>query len=114
MAATWVAVSTSTTRRAAGWASYATSRLLEEHRRSLGKELQHRGGPLAWQLSSLSVHHMSCYSHKVRTQHPCMPFELWLKSQHVFIPSVHDKKDGAQHQYDGLKRMMGLCTQHEP
>ncbi len=77
----------------------------------LGEELQHRGEPLGWQLSSLPVHHKSCYSHKIGTQHPYMPFELWLKSRHVLILSVHDKKDGAQHLYN---RLMGLCTQNEP
>ncbi len=77
MAATLVAVRTSTRRRAAGWASGATCRLLERRRGGLGEELQHRGEPLGfgWKLSSLPVHHKSCYSHKLGTQQLPAPFE---------------------------------------
>ncbi len=112
MAATWVAVSTSTRRRAAGWASDATCRLLEWRRGGLGEELQHRGEALGWQLSCLPVPHKSCYSHKMETQQLPAPFEvLRLKSQHVVILPVHHKEDGAQHLN---KRLMNLCTKNEP
>ncbi len=58
----------------------------------LGQGLQHWGGPLGWPLSNLTVKHKLDYSHKIETQHPHMPFELWLKSQHVLMLSVHGKK----------------------
>jgi len=42
----------------------------------LGQGLQHWGGPLGWQLSSLPVHHKSCYGHKTGTQQLPVSFEV--------------------------------------
>ena len=41
------------------------------------------------------VNHKLGYSHRVGTWHLHVPFELWLKSQLVFILSVHNKNHGA-------------------
>ena len=106
MAATLVAVSTSTRRRAAGWASGATCRLLEWRRGGWGRGCSTGVDPLAGSSAVCLYTTVMLQAQDGDSAAPCNSchFEaevsvicenLRLKSQHVMILSVHHKEDGA-------------------
>ena len=90
MAATLVAVSTSTRRRAAGWASGATCRLLEWRRGGWGRGCSTGVDPLAGNLAVC----LYTTGHARVTRwalSPSLAFYVWLKSHHdVFLSVYHE------------------------
>ncbi len=111
MAATLVAVSTSTRRRAAGWASGATCRLWEWRRGGWGRGCSTGVDPLAGNLAVClyTTGHARVTRWALSTS---LAFYVWLKSHyHVFLSVYHEyqKEHGAAQQLRA-RLVPALCT----